>query len=1620
MALEKFVAIHQLNQANSSLSASFSMYSLAEGSEVISEAEEINEVRALQKKGDRALSAKNYADAIRLYTEALEIDEVNGAVLKARATSYLAMKEYDLAFKDAEMLIGLQNEQPQAHYLHGVTLDYLGKSKDAIMAFLNSLDLDQENASLLSNHIASLTGSLCDIPEKKLLKLKDTDPYKKLCEVGAFLYNSKRYEICIRVLKVAQKVETNQKGITMKVLLTLANAHSALKHNEEAIMLYQDCLKVAVATHDGQYQTKALVNIASLFLELNDTHKSIVYYERLLDLEAEFLVNEGCLPPFWTRELECGLRLNLSLAYKSIGNLRQALVHAQKYLALLEKYDMKEKLRAESQHNIGMLNEILEQYDDAVNNYKAYLNLCKKTGNKKGMAQAYGCLGSVYTVLKNWSLAISYLDQQIAIAKKLEDKRLQRCGLEQLGDTYMKKDDCEKALSQYFELLKQSTKVDIRMQCSALCKIGGTYQQQKRFQYSLYYFDEAASLAQERELEDIQIMAEFKLACVLQTSTQMMELEQARKYFEKLIPILETKIQMHRDEDTYCASELYEELMLCYDGIQSVLSKLGNKEQALEFAESYRRYRLLHEKSHSAIVGRSVTSSHGLSESWTVDRIKRVVMQQNATILYYSILHDLLLLWVLQPDKGLVRFYSTRMLPRQTTSQHIATLLQDLTKEFNYRELQAGCENRALPLPDVHLTVAQDKNERLSVQHKRDALKKQFEAENPEEPSPKEQVMNSKPAERKLFDLLLAPVEDILCEVEEGHVIVVPDKELYDCPFHLLKDWNNKFMKDRFRITYLPSFYMIEKAFLNELDQLKADDDLEFSRSQAKYGGLQKELLGPIKKNIMSVQDSESSVTSNDGSVIGAVNPKHTSYPRIVHIVPKPSPAAQSATPAEKLVKKKQQRQNTLVPIPQPSTNKMVSKILSGGPKTPRTPNSKLPTDCPTNMPQILGMHTLTTMTTCTSTGTDVVSSTGTVTEFKQISDHDRFVVIGNPALPERLQLRNTLWRPPGGLEAERKEIQRIASYIEVEPIMGADATKDRFLHEFATASVLHIATYGCAHDGSLVMSPNVTYQESGPPPGGAYLISNEEIRSACTMAKLVIISSGWSTYQRKYEERQLLLPSAFVLAGAQCVLYLMWPITDRVLEKFYYHFYETLQKGSLVTEAVRAAMGELAGTEGYNKLHQWAPFILVGKDVNVNLNHIKHAMMDQTIDDAESDVIRLLNKNPLNPVPAIPNVPGRDENMHSLQVMFMKLLSAHKQQPEVLQCLVDMLDSGLKRLHTEDSKVTTELDDKIAESPAALELLKFLGFHFQPKGPYISHPYVVYPHWNIDELLVPAYDALRALSDVAEDESSKRAFLEFFPTTQDNISYMIDMIAITKHAQEIQLKVSDLSVKSLWSQPKANTLLKAFGFKQIGMLLNFNRIPANRKLLNGLLQFLLSVSSYKSTVLMHKLDVNHLGTRLTNAPVNVGNARIPTLAPLMLPRNKVYISKPWMSQYESTNEMDEKISLAKQRHSLDADFNSHATRVKTWQQNTLLGQAQESLDKFGEVSQRPLKVKVIPGETTSHPTKLVDEKPVLSIWQTDDRRDYAHYVLLQRLENVGLRQKDETQKMYLPYIPNK
>ncbi|XP_053380746.1 tetratricopeptide repeat protein 28-like isoform X2 [Mercenaria mercenaria] len=1589
-----------------SLAHSFSVPSLVEGSEPISEAEEFVEMKSLRERGDKALKVKDFTGAIKFYNEALEIDEQNPDVLLARATACIEMGDYISAQRDTEFLISQDSENHLAYKVQGLALKYLHQYKEALTSFLTALDLDPDSSDELTDFIADVAATFCNIPEETSNALKDMDSYKKLSEVGVSLFQAKKYKICIKILDTAQKFQTNQKGITMRILLTSANAHSALKHTEKAISLYQECLQTAIATHDQIYQTKALVNIATLYLENHDTHQAIIYYEKLLHLEAELILETGSedvLPDFWTRELQCGLHLNLSIAYKAIGNMNAAIRHAQKYVKFIEKYNFQGKLRAESYHNTGMLNEILGNYNDAIKNYKTYLEEGKKNGDKKGMAQAYGCLGSVYAALKNWKLSLTYHEQYVTMATKFEDKRMKIIANEMLADTLMLKGDYEKASKAYEEMINSCIRTDYRTRATGMCKLGHAYRALKRNLYSLHFYEQASELAEDFEYPEIETLSHYNIACIHQQSTQMLELEKALKYFQQLVPYYESKIREHMVEDSHCPEEYWIQLRECYDGIQTVHAKLGNKEECLQFAEAYRKRTLTttHNYQASAMTSQSHTAPWDM---WSVERMGRVVSQQNSTVLYYSLLSEYLLLWVLQPGVGLVRFYSRRAGKEENMIETVEGLLNELKKNCDWKQMTKVCENRALPLRTGELEMTRKKYLKLSNSSRKS------EAETDESKKLENENQSEKSFERRLYDLLFSPVEDILSKLpKESPLIIIPDKTLCQCPFNVLQDFLNRYAFKRFRITYLPNLLLLDKVVANELNHLRLKDDLEFNRQIHKKGGM----LSLTSKYVGSDISGPASVRSL--AIVADVSAKHLSHPRLLTrpprtpmIPPKPGVLPHQRTMYEEDFKKHSQWKS---------------------PRTARGPPDSYRSSLNTSRTQVVNptldrmfsLDSFSTLTTATSTGTDITSSKCAITKFKQVSCQDRCLVFANPKLPESLMLHGKVWKPSlEELSSAKREALNVATLLDVIPITGPDATKERFLKDIERASVVHIVTYGCWHEGLIALAPSPVDAGEDIPTEDSYVISADDILGLKLTAQLVVLNMAHNAYRRETIQSGYLLPSAFIAAGAQCVLTNMWPLPDLAVEKFYTSFYLALQSGAQSATAISTAIEALRQDDRYNDPLYWSAFVLIGKDVYINLSEIRHAMLDQNLDQSEAEVEEETGREYLNLKPVLAPVKKKQENLHELQRHLGTLLRNHAKQPQVLLDLIDLLDSSLKRLHTEENnKQTTLLSDDIMGGEGALDLLKLLGFHFQSKGSSLNNPYVIYPHWNRDELLIPTYDAVRSLLEIADCKELVQSLCGVLPITQDNISLIIDLLSVTKHAPEIQLKVSDLSVRPLWVNMKLKKTLLAAGFHQIGMLLNFNRTPENRKLMTGLFQLLLSVSQSKSQVLLYRLDVNLLGNSSEAKSISdyPELTRLPSLAPLMLPRNQLCMSTPWLSKTESHVEMEEKIKLARTRSDLDENFKDYLERAKTWHQMTVVAQANESLNEYGRPLSQPSKIKVLPGGSASRTRIPVDEKVVLLNPEVDQRRDYAHYVYNERVQNIGTRHRNEVLKLYLPYV---
>ncbi|KAK6195644.1 hypothetical protein SNE40_001029 [Patella caerulea] len=1589
--------MERLSLYNSPIIGSYSLQSLAEGSVVISEAEEINEVISLHEQGNRATSSKEFDEAVSLYNEALEIDSKNASVLAARAFAYMEIKNYAGALQDAESALAIEPENSEVHCALGLALHYLGHSRDGLTHLLTSLDLDLDNADNLSSNIAMVATSMCNVPESVCENLKDMDTYKKLTEVGSVLFQSKKFEICIQVLEVAQKLQTNQKGITMRLLLTLANALTACKKQEQAINYYMECYSLSLATHDALYQTKSLVNIATLYLDGGDTYQAIIFYEKLHQLERELIVehdSEITMPEFWTKQLQCGLHLNLSIAYKSIGNMNSAIVHAKSYVDLLEQYGLTGKMYAESYHNTGMLNEILGKYLEAMENYKKYLALSKKQGNKKGMAQAYGCLGTIYAALHNWQISITYHEQHIKIAQKSEDKKMLVIAYEMLGDTYMLQNDYDKAISTFELMLNSCIRTDHRNKATAFCKLGNAYRAQGKHQYSLYFYEHACDLARDFDFDDIETMSEYNIACMHHNSTQMAEIEQSRKYFLKLIPLFEKKINKHQEQGTHCPEEYRQQLKECYDGVVNVLAKMGNKEECLEYAENCRKRCITELPNFSTVPGQNVYGSSNSWDMWSFQKLARTVSGQNATILYYSLLDYNLLLWVLQPADGMTRFYAGRAPKDITMTEKVTNMIDDLFLGMTNQNKQKDYENRAVPGPDSLLKAIRIKNQKLSK-----PSPKQPSAADERKLSDDLEAKN-RPLERQLYDILLSPIEDILSKLDpQSNLIIIPDKQLHHCPFGILQNWTLKPLADRFNITYLPCLLLLDRVLRNEIDSLRAQDELKFERSQSRCGGVSKLL----KLRSTGSPYSDTPDLSRAENVI--VNLKSVSNPRLLT-----SQGSLAVERGKSVVSFGLSRENTFLSLS--SKNEEVGSDMS-------SPKS---IGIPVSPEKMLSTHTFTTITSQTATGTDIIKSSQAVTEFVQMSSPERCLVIGMPSLPPRLMLDESEWKPSGDMLSAKRELNSVAKILDVDPILLTEATKEKFLFEIQRSTIIHIATYGCLEKGYLVFSPNPRSQrlDKSLPTEESYLVRPEDILNIKLQCQLVVINVGYTPNRSQFIQPGYILPALFLAAGAQCVLVTQWQLPDYLMEKFYHYFYLTLQSNSTLTDAVRKTIQHLKDDERCDHYCLWCPFILIGKDISIDIKSIRHAMLNQVIDKTEKEVEEESGHEYLNLKSSITHVASPEENKKKLQDIIVKLLSHCPEQVSVAYDLIELLDAALKRLHTEENnRMTSQLTTGIITSNGGLELLKFLGFHFQAKGSEITEPYIVYPHWNLDSLLIPAYDALRALTDLSSSPRCCQVICDVLPLSQDNISLLVDLLSITKHAAEIQLKVSDLSVRPLWHNKQIKKLLVETGYHQIGLLLNFNQTLLNKKLLMAVLQLLLAVSCYKSQILLYRLDVNLLGHASAKKSYysSSESKNLPSLTPLILPRNQLRMSTPWLSQIETFNEMEEKMKLARSKSDLQEEYEEYTKHAKSWHHTSVIAQANDILDKVGRPKSSPSKIKVVHGSGGMKNVKMIQEEPTLVNKEVDQRRDYAHFVFNQRLENIGGRHKNDVMKLYLPYI---
>ena len=202
-------------------------------------------------------------------------------------------------------------------------------------------------------------------------------------------------------------------------------------------------------------------------------------------------------------------------------------------------------------------------------------------------------------------------------------------------------------------------------------------------------------------------------------------------------------------------------------------------------------------------------------------------------------------------------------------------------------------------------------------------------------------------------------------------------------------------------------------------------------------------------------------------------------------------------------------------------------------------------------------------------------------------------LVVGDPKVGEVLYKGSRLDITP--LPCARKEAEMVGRLLGVMPLLGEHATKQAVLQAINSVSLIHFAAHGNAERGEICLSPNRA--TINIPQEEDYLLTMSDISQVKLRSKLVVLSCCHSGRGEIKQEGVIGIARAFLGSGARSVLVALWAIEDTATEQLMSRFYEHLVSGESASESLHQAMKWLR-SNGFPKVCQWAPFMLIGDNV--------------------------------------------------------------------------------------------------------------------------------------------------------------------------------------------------------------------------------------------------------------------------------------------------------------------------------------------------------------------------------------------------------------------------------------
>ncbi|MEE4197326.1 MAG: tetratricopeptide repeat protein [Bacteroidales bacterium] len=213
--------------------------------------------------------------------------------------------------------------------------------------------------------------------------------------------------------------------------------------------------------------------------------------------------------------------LSIGLANFYIGkyfyhndNFKNAHQHLSGALKIYHTSNDHEML-ANIHYNLGLANQYLNHYDDALENYQQSAELFLNLGNLEKVAYNYQVIGTLYNDLEKYSLALFYYEKAIEIYRNNGNRSKVAAIVQNIGVLHYNWGNYTQSLSYYKQSLAiYSDLKDKNGIGTSYSNIGLIYEQNKNYEKALEYYQKALIVFEELDYKPALVYIFYNLGSV--------------------------------------------------------------------------------------------------------------------------------------------------------------------------------------------------------------------------------------------------------------------------------------------------------------------------------------------------------------------------------------------------------------------------------------------------------------------------------------------------------------------------------------------------------------------------------------------------------------------------------------------------------------------------------------------------------------------------------------------------------------------------------------------------------------------------------------------------------------------------------------------------------------------------------------------------------------------------------------------------------------------------------------------------------------------------------------------------------------------------------------------------